>query len=124
MRKMLFTIIFSFSHNIFRSLRFPLHNRLRDLSLPFPIQALVFTCLQFKSFENFVGKGEIAHNEQVLLFPQCFPSGELSAIFVKIKDCCLHTLSVWKPPFTRAIFIDRSKFCEQFLKRVTQGTFL
>ena len=29
-----------------------------------------------------------------------------------------------KPPFTSAIFIDRSKFCEQFLKRVTQGTFL
>ena len=29
-----------------------------------------------------------------------------------------------KLPFTRAIFIDRSKFCEQFLKRVTHGTFL
>ena len=29
-----------------------------------------------------------------------------------------------KPPFTRTIFIDRSKFCEQLLKRVTQGTFL
>ena len=29
-----------------------------------------------------------------------------------------------KPPFTRVIFIDRSKFCEQFLKRVTQGIFL
>ena len=24
------------------------------------------------SFENTVGKGEIAHNEQFLLFPQCF----------------------------------------------------
>ena len=24
------------------------------------------------SFENIVGKGEIAHNEQFLLFPQCF----------------------------------------------------
>ena len=23
-------------------------------------------------FENIVGKGEIAHNEQFLLFPQCF----------------------------------------------------
>ena len=32
----------------------------------------VFTCLQFKSFENSVGKGEIAHNEQFLLFSQCF----------------------------------------------------
>ena len=24
------------------------------------------------AFENIVGKGEIAHNEQFLLFPQCF----------------------------------------------------
>ena len=29
---------------------------------PFPKQALFFTCLQYKSFEN-VGKGEIARNE-------------------------------------------------------------
>ena len=27
---------------------------------PFPKQALVFTCLQYKSYENFLGKGEIA----------------------------------------------------------------
>ena len=40
--------------------------------LPFPKQALVFACLQYKSFENTVGKGEIARNEQFLLFPQCF----------------------------------------------------
>ena len=39
---------------------------------PFPEQAQVFTCLQYKAFENTVGKGEIAHNEQFLLFPQCF----------------------------------------------------
>ena len=31
-----------------------------------------FTCLQYKSFENTVGKREIARNEQFLLFPQCF----------------------------------------------------
>ena len=30
------------------------------------------TCLQYKSFENTVGKGEIAHEEQFLLFPLCF----------------------------------------------------
>ena len=29
-----------------------------------------------------------------------------------------------KPPFTRAMFTDGSKFQEQVLKRVTQGTFL
>ena len=39
---------------------------------PFSKQALVFTFLQYKSFENTMRKGEIAHNEQFLLFPQCF----------------------------------------------------
>ena len=33
---------------------------------PFPKQALVFTCLQYKSIENTVGKGEIARNEDNL----------------------------------------------------------
>ena len=41
-------------------------------SKPFPKQAFVFMCLQDRSFENNVEKGEIAHNEQFLLFPQCF----------------------------------------------------
>ena len=36
------------------------------------------------SFENTVGKGEIASNEQFLLFPSVFyPVGELSAIFIE-----------------------------------------
>ena len=54
---------------------------------PFPKQALLFTCLQYKSFENCVGKGEIAHNEQFLLFPQCFfyPLEELSSILIKFE---------------------------------------
>ena len=38
---------------------------------PFP-QALVFTCLQCKPFENTGGKGEIARNKQFLLFPPVF----------------------------------------------------
>ena len=33
---------------------------------------LVFTCQQYKAFENTVEKEEIARNEQFLLFPQCF----------------------------------------------------
>ena len=38
------------------------------------------------SFENTVGKGEIAHNEQFLLFPQCFLSVfKLSAISIKFE---------------------------------------
>ena len=40
---------------------------------PFPKQALVFTCLQYRYFENTVGKREIAPNDQFLLFPNCFP---------------------------------------------------
>ena len=36
---------------------------------PFPKQTLVFTCLQYKSFENTAEKGEIALNDQFLLFP-------------------------------------------------------
>ena len=41
---------------------------------PFPTQAIVFTCLEYQSLENTVRKGEIARNEQFLLFPQCFLS--------------------------------------------------
>ena len=45
-----------------------------------------FSCLQYKSFENTVGKREIARNEQFLLFPQCFlPIWKLSAIFIKTE---------------------------------------
>ena len=44
------------------------------LEFPFtlPRQALVFTWLHYTSFENTVGKGEIAHYEQFLLFTQRF----------------------------------------------------
>ena len=39
---------------------------------------LVFVCLQYKPLENTVGKREIAHNEQFLLFHSVFyPFGEL-----------------------------------------------
>ena len=41
-------------------------------NLPFLKQALVFTCRWYNSFENTVGKGEIALNKQFLLFPECF----------------------------------------------------
>ena len=44
---------------------------------PFPKQALVLTCLQYKSFENTVGKGEIAR-----VF---YPSGEIFIIFIEFE---------------------------------------
>ena len=52
---------FSDSHNVFYSVNL------------FPIKHWFLKCLQYKSFENStVGKGEIARNEQFLLFQQCF----------------------------------------------------
>ena len=45
--------------------------RLRGV-IPFPNKPCVLTCLQNKSLKNTLGKGEIARNEQFLLFPQCF----------------------------------------------------
>ena len=35
-------------------------------------KTLDFTCRQYQSFENTVGNGEIARDEQFLLFPPCF----------------------------------------------------
>ena len=42
-------------------------------------------CLQYKPFENTVGKGEIARNEQFLLFSVFYLLGELPAIFIKFE---------------------------------------
>ena len=39
---------------------------------PSPHNSYFFMCLQYQSFENTVGKGEIARNEQFLLSPQVF----------------------------------------------------
>ena len=52
-------------------------------------------CLQFKYFKNTMGKREIAHNEQFLLFPQCFlPIWR--AFCHCYQNCRLQTLTVWK----------------------------
>ena len=64
---------------------------------PFPKQDLVFTCLQYKSWENTVETGKHAHNEQFLLFPQCFlPVWRTFCHFCRIWNYRLQTLSVWK----------------------------
>ena len=60
-------------------------------------QALVFKCLQYKSFENIAGKGEIAGNKQFLLFQQCFlPLWRTFCHPHHIQNGCLQTLSIWK----------------------------
>ena len=54
-------------------------------------------CLQYKFFKNTMGKGEIAHNKQFLLFPQCFlPIWKTFHHFHQIWNCRLQTLSIWK----------------------------
>ena len=60
-----------------------------------------FTCLQHKSFENTVGKGEIARNEQFLLFPQCFLP------FKKILPFSLNL----KLSFANSFSLEESKIC-------------
>ena len=45
-----------------------------------------FTCLQYKSFENTVEKGEISLNEQFFLFPQYFlPVWRTFSIFIEFR---------------------------------------
>ena len=68
-----------------------------ELYQPFPKQALDFTRPQYNSFENTVGKGEIARNEQFVLFPQCFlPVWWFFLPFNQLWKCYLKALSVWK----------------------------
>ena len=67
-----------------------------------PKQALVFTYLQYKSFEKTEGKGEIAHNEQFLLFPQCFlPSRITYRHFHQIKLSSAKYLSLEESEISR-----------------------
>ena len=55
------------------------------------------SCFYRKSFENTVGKREIARTEQFILFPHCFlPCWRTLYYFHRILKCGLQTLSVWK----------------------------
>ena len=92
-------VVLSATGPLFLFTRLQLAQILSILSIePFPKQALVFfTCLQYKSFENTVGKGEIARNKQFLLFHSvsCLFE-EFSAVFITFEIENLQTLSVWK----------------------------
>ena len=46
--------------------------QMTDFFNPFPNKPWFLRVCRTSTFENTVGKGEIAHNEQFLLFPQCF----------------------------------------------------
>ena len=82
---MLVTSIFSISNYIFHSIK--------DNSAikPFPKQAFVITCQQYKSFKNTVRKGEIGRYEPISPFPSVFNLfGELAAISIKLG------IVIWK----------------------------
>ena len=98
----------------------------------FPKQAVVFTCLHYKSFENTVGKGEIARHEQFLLFPQRFlPFWRTLCHFHQIKNCRLQTLSLsqslksvvwernktWKSQVLTTLF---RKLCQYWCKKTNK----
>ena len=72
-----------------------------DIHQPFPKQALFFTCLQYTSFENSVGKEEIARNEQFLLFPQCF---------LVLENFLLFPLNL-KLSFANSFSLQNSRIC-------------
>ena len=68
----------------------------------------VFASLQYKSFEHVLGKGEIARNEQFLLFPHCvLPIWIIFCHFHQIQNCRLQTLPVSSLP--NNTFLDWSK---------------
>ena len=59
---MLKTCILSFPHNVYN----PFYNKVNHMIVLNADMSEILSC------ENTVGKGEIAHYEQFLLFPQCF----------------------------------------------------
>ena len=76
-KKILVIIIFYLSYNVFKSLLVQDQDHsygtvLFGKGLTVSQTNPDFMCLQYKSFGNTVGKGEIACNKQFLLFPQCF----------------------------------------------------
>ena len=75
---------------------------------------------RIKILQTIYEKGH-TRNIPVKIF-QNLTSGFGEEDFLRIPSSCPY--SAKKLPFTRAMFMDRSKFREQPLKRVTQGTFL
>ena len=71
-------------------------------SNPFQNKPWFFTCLQYKCFENTVGKGGIAHNKQFLLYPTVF-STYLESILPFSSN--IESLS------PNSISLDESKIC-------------
>ena len=73
-----------------------------------------------QTFTNNFWKGSPKENscEIISKFDQPF---QRSRFFKKLFEEFLHVRIVQEAPFTRAMFMDASKFRKQFFKRVTQG---
>ena len=60
-----------------------------------------------------MGKGEIARNEQFLLFPLCFlPVWKTFCHFHQTRNCHLQTLSVWKS--LKFVVMEKVKRCLKY----------
>ena len=104
--KLLIMSNFFFFHNVFKRCQMTMHQNeylwSKGLTLS-QTSPFFFTFLQYKSFENSVGKGEIAHKEQFLLSPQSFQKTfstvyctffrELSTVLIKLKLSFANSLS-------------------------------
>ena len=67
------------------------------LYLPFPKQALGFSGLQYKPFENTWEKEKLQVTSNLSFSPQCFlPVWRIFSNFHQILNCRLQALSVWK----------------------------
>ena len=93
---------------------------------PFPNKPW-FLCVYNRStsLENTVRKGEIASNEQFLLFPQCFPPAwRIFFHFHQIWNCRLQTVSVWKNlKFVVRTRVKGENLCQSKIKK-TNGAVL
>ena len=69
---------------------------------PFANKPWFFTCLQYKSFENTLGKGEIDRNEQSFLFQQRF---------LPVLRTFRHFLSNQKLPSANPFSLEASRIC-------------
>ena len=61
------------------------HGHTGLLYLTLPNKPWFISVSMYKSFENTVGKGEIASYKQFLLFPQCFTLLKNFPVFIKFK---------------------------------------
>ena len=75
---------------------------------PFAKQALIFSCLQYMSFENTVGKGEITHIKLFLLFIYLFWQ-HLYTIFLHARFKQYHIMCMYSVKGFYRVYCDSNK---------------